>query len=154
MADYFCDSSALVKRHAEEVGTAWMQGICAPAAGNEVWAARVTGAEVVSAFWRKVRGGTMSTANATKVTRAFKDHFRNQYRVVEVRAATIEEAMDLAQQHGLRGYDAVQLASAKSVDADLQSMGLPPLIFVSADDDLIVAAQKEGLATENPNSHA
>jgi hypothetical protein len=32
--------------------------------------------------------------------------------------------------------------------------GLPPLIFVSADEDLLAAAQAEGLVTENPNLKA
>jgi hypothetical protein len=31
--------------------------------------------------------------------------------------------------------------------------GLPPLIFVSADDRLIAAAQAESLTADNPNSH-
>jgi len=53
------------------------------------------------------------------MTDDFKDHFRHQYRIVETRADTIEEAMHLAQQHGLRGYDAVQLAPAKFTDTNL-----------------------------------
>lgn len=153
MADYFYDSSGLVKRYANEVGTAWVQGICDPAGGNEIWVARVTGAEVVAAIWKKVREGLLSAADATTMTDDFKDHFRNQYRIVEVRSDMIEEAMNLAQQHSLRGYDAVQLASAKFADAQLKSARLSPLVFVSADDALLAAAHAEGLMMENPNHH-
>jgi hypothetical protein len=87
------------------------------------------------------------------MTDDFKDHFHNQYRAIEVRADPIEEAMSLAQQHGLRGYDSVQLAAAKILHVQRQAAGLPPLTFVSADDSLPAAAQAEGLTTENPNRH-
>jgi hypothetical protein len=45
----------------------------------------------------------------------------------------------------------VQLASAKWLNRQLLGVGLPPLIFVSADKELLAAAQAEGLVTENPN---
>jgi predicted nucleic acid-binding protein len=60
----------------------------------------------------------------------------------------------LIEKHGLRGYDAVQLASAILLHRRRQQLGLPPLIFVSADEDLLAAAQAEGLVTENPNLKA
>jgi predicted nucleic acid-binding protein len=153
MASYFCDSSGLVKRYASEVGTAWVQSITDPAAGHIIIVSRITGAEVVAAIWRKVREGTISAAGATLMSDDFKDHFRHQYRVVEVRAGVVEEAMNLVPQHGLRGYDTVQLASAKLLHLRRQAAGLPALTFVSADDALLVAAQAEGLTTENPNNH-
>jgi hypothetical protein len=36
----------------------------------------------------------------------------------------------------------------------MQNDGLPPLTFVAADDNLLVTAQSEGLAVENPNDHS
>lgn len=57
------------------------------------------------------------------------------------------------QNHRLRGYDAIHLATALTVNAALTAANLPPLIFVAADDDLLAAARAEGLATENPNYH-
>lgn len=150
MANYFCDSSGLVKRYASEIGTAWVQSITDPASGNMIIVSRITGAEVVAAIWKKVREGILSVADATTMTDDFKDHFYNQYRIVEVRADVIEEAMSLVTQRGLRGYDAVQLASVKILHMRRQAAGLPPLTFVSADDALLAAAQAEGLMTENP----
>jgi hypothetical protein len=35
----------------------------------------------------------------------------------------------------------------------LLANGLPPLVFVSADDNLMAAAQSERLAVDNPNLH-
>ncbi len=153
MADYFCDSSGLVKRYANEAGTAWVQGVCDPATGNAIWVSRITGAEVVAAFWRKARVGTVSAADATTMTDDFKDHFRHQYRSMDIGEALVEDAMILVQRHGLRGYDSVQLASAVALDAEKRAMGESPIIFVSADDSLLASAQAEGLTTENPNHH-
>lgn len=153
MASYFCDSSGLVKRYASEVCTAWVQSITDPAAGNIIIVSRITGVEVVAAIWRKVREGTVSAADAMLMTDNFQDHFRRQYRVVEVRMDVLEEAMNLVPQHGMRGYDAVQLASSKLLHLRRQAAGLPALIFISADDTLLAAAQAEGLTTENPNNH-
>ncbi len=59
--------------------------------------------------------------------------------------------MSLAEARGLRGYDAVQLAAGYAVNALCLTSGLPPLIFVSADNELNAAASSEGLIVENPN---
>jgi hypothetical protein len=61
--------------------------------------------------------------------------------------------MNLAQQYGLRGYDAVQLAAASELHTIRNSMALSPLIFISADNNLNSAAQAGGMMTEHPNEH-
>jgi hypothetical protein len=65
----------------------------------------------------------------------------------------IERAMTLAETHGRRGYDAVQLAAACEVNALSIVHGLPPLTFVSADNALNAAATGEGFSIDNPNAH-
>jgi hypothetical protein len=45
----------------------------------------------------------------------------------------------------------VQLASASIVNQSLMAHGLPPLIFLTADDRLIAAAHREAVTAENPN---
>ena len=57
----------------------------------------------------------------------------------------------LTQNHRLRGYDAVQLATAMAADQTFLGAGLLPVTFVAADSDLLAAAQAEGLSTDNPN---
>jgi len=54
----------------------------------------------------------------------------------------------------LRGYDAVQLATALYLHRIRQELGLSPLIFVSADENLNAVAEAKGLRAENPNLHA
>jgi len=53
----------------------------------------------------------------------------------------------------LRGYDAVQLATALAANRKRLNDGLGALIFVSADDELNTAAKAEGLSVENPNDY-
>jgi predicted nucleic acid-binding protein len=60
-------------------------------------------------------------------------------------------AAELAQRHLMRGYDAVHLAGAISLNRRLTAAGLPALIFVSAGEALCDVARAEGLAAENPN---
>jgi predicted nucleic acid-binding protein len=73
--------------------------------------------------------------------------------VIEITPAVITRAMQLAETHGLRGYDAVQLAAALIVQKMREVLGLSALELVSADRDLNDAAAREDLTVDNPNSH-
>jgi hypothetical protein len=73
--------------------------------------------------------------------------------VVEIGPALIDEAMRFATVHGLRGYDAVQLAALSSVQATLKKKQLPLPTLVAADHDLLAAAIAEGFTVEDPNTH-
>jgi hypothetical protein len=53
----------------------------------------------------------------------------------------------------LKGYDAIQLAAGLELKAALDRREIQ-LIFVSGDDQLLKAAQTEGLVTENPFDYA
>jgi hypothetical protein len=64
--------------------------------------------------------------------------------------SVIDLAVDLTQNHRLRGYDAIQLATALVTADALQSQALPSPIFVASDDDLLTAAIAQALSAENP----
>jgi hypothetical protein len=61
--------------------------------------------------------------------------------------------MALAETHALRGYDAVQCATAVLVHTERVALGMPPLTLVSADTALNTAAAAEGLLVEDPNTY-
>jgi hypothetical protein len=61
--------------------------------------------------------------------------------------------MALAETQGLRGYNAVQLAAGCAINELCVANGLSPIIFVSADEELNLAAVNEGLLIENPNQY-
>ena|ERR1051326_8243994 len=112
MAAYFLDSSALVKRYAAETGTAWVTGLIAPAAGNLVLVARITGVETVAALARKRKGNLLSQADTTTALATLRKELAGLFVTIEVTAALLTSAADLAEKHVIRGYDAVQLAAA------------------------------------------
>ncbi|MEA3346308.1 MAG: type II toxin-antitoxin system VapC family toxin [Chloroflexota bacterium] len=62
--------------------------------------------------------------------------------------------VELTQDHRLRGYDAVQLATALVTNAELVAQEYLPLIFIAGDEDLLAAAEAEYLSTENPLNQA
>ncbi len=152
MAAYFLDSSALVKRYANEVGTLWMTALLDPSLGNLFYVARITGVEVVAALARRARSANLTQPTAARTIAQFKSDFDTAFRHVEITPALTVSAMRHSERHVLRGYDAVQLAAALEVDYVLAQTHAP-LIFVSADKDLLAAASNERLMTEDPNDH-
>jgi predicted nucleic acid-binding protein len=153
MTQYFLDSSAPVKRYVSETGTQWVQSLHDPRAGHTRWIARITAAECIAALFRRVRMGQLSLLDAQQISARFRADIVADYRIVDITAAVIDRAMDLAEQFGLRGYDAVQLAAADLVNQQFLASGGSPITFVSADVDLNTAAQSLGLLVENPNAH-
>ncbi|MEK6287855.1 MAG: type II toxin-antitoxin system VapC family toxin [Acidobacteriota bacterium] len=83
----------------------------------------------------------------------FVSDFSTQYQPMGLTLELAEQAASLAEKHGLRGYDAVQLATAVEANQVRDSLGLSKLIFVSADRALNKAALSEALLTDNPNLH-
>ena len=153
MADYYADSSALVKRHVFESGSGWFQILTDPGTGHAIITARLSMAEVYSALNRRRREATLPTADYARIVTDFDALCVTQYTLVELTAPIVERARRLVEQHPLRAYDAVHLASALAVNESLMTAGLLALTFVSADQRLLQAAQLEGLATDNPNTH-
>jgi predicted nucleic acid-binding protein len=150
---YYLDSSALVKRYVAEQGTDWIGRLCAVEAGNILYTARVTGAEIAAALFRKAREGALAAPDAQAAITRFKADFRHRYQIVEITDELVETAMALVERHALRGYDAVQLAAALELQGTRASLSLTPIHFVCADDRLNEAADGEGFVAENPNRH-
>jgi hypothetical protein len=82
----------------------------------------------------------------------FRADWQEQYQIIEVSPELAERAMNLAEQHGLRGYDSVHLAAALALQEIRQDLGLTPRTFLSADDSQLQAASAEGMLVENPNT--
>lgn len=153
MAALFCDSSAIVKRYVNETGSNFVDGLADLQSGNVILLARITRVEIAAAIARQVRGGSIATTDAQNALVAFQHDLANNYFTIEITVVLLSRAMGLATKHALRGYDAVQLAAALEASDERIANQLPPLTLVSADDDLNVAAQAEGLNVENPNDY-
>lgn len=137
-----------------EQGTQWVHSITTPGAGNTVIIANITQAEIVSGASRRRRIGQISDRTAHAVRLVIDRHASREYMVVILTDQVLRQAEDLLEKHPLRAYDAIQLASALISNQQLLAAGLPFLVFVSADRQLLSAAASEGLNTENPNDHA
>ena len=147
------DSSCLVKRYVNEIGSRWVLSITDPVAGNEIYTVRITGVEIVSAVSRRKRDGTIISDDAAMVIATLENDLLNEYQIIEVTEQLVNRAMTLAEIYDLRGFDAVQLAAACEVQALCITSGIPPLSFLSADKVLNAAATAEGLSVDDPNAH-
>jgi hypothetical protein len=153
MSAYVFDTSGIVKRYVWEAGTDWVRASTDPAAGHRIYVARITVVEVASAISRRRRGGGLSAADAAVVLAEFRRDLSDAYLVIEVTSSLLDAAADAAEAHGLRAYDAVQLAAAFEMHQQRSALGLAPLILVTADRALFAAAAAAGLRVEDPNHH-
>ncbi len=153
MTVYYADSSALVKRYVNEIGSAWVQAFCQPAANHIIALAHVGLAEIAAALGVKYRQNVLTADVRDGLLRDLQRDGRDQYWLVDVDQPMVTDAIELTRRQKLRGYDAIHLACALFLENTLLRQGLPGLILVSADQDLLAAAQAEGLLTDNPNLH-
>ena len=105
----YLDASALVKRYVRERGTDDVNALMTAAAA--VATALVSRAEVAAALARAVRGRVLGADAGQRARRKFLRDWADLARV-PVTEALAARADYLAWSHGLRGYDAVQLAAA------------------------------------------
>ncbi|HET7386948.1 MAG TPA: type II toxin-antitoxin system VapC family toxin [Nocardioidaceae bacterium] len=136
----FADTSALVKLYADEPGAEQVRAL----AGLLV--AQIARVEVPAALWRKRRVGELSRADAALLLRDFEsDYFGTldeppRFVAVVADSAVLDSAARLCGVHGLRAYDAVQLACALATrEADPECR-----TFAAFDVQLCAAAHAEG----------
>jgi len=134
---YF-DASALVKRYVSEHRSD--ETIELSTSADVVATSLVSRAEVAAAFAKAVRTGLLSDEEARKAQRTFAGEWRDLARV-PVTEALVARAETLAWDHALRGYDAVQLASALTWQ---ESVGTD-IIIATFDTQLWKAARHAGL---------
>lgn len=152
MAQFFLDSSALVKRYVNEIGSSWIQEITRLAANHTLFTANITKVEVFSAFARLKREVRIDQNDLQSVIRLFQTDWNNQYHIVEMDGQIIEEACQLVQKYPIRAYDSVQLASAIVLFSYFQQASSTNFTFVTADTRLQEIARMTGLDVINPNN--
>lgn len=157
MAFQFFDSSSLVKKYISETGTNWVRNIFSAVPAHEIYVSRITEVEVTAAIVRRKKGGSLSASDAALAIQQLRSDFLTRFRILDVAANVATQACAVVETHALRGYDAVQLASAINIYNRLLSLGANPsqvsFTFISSDNELNTAAQIEGLTIENPNNY-
>ncbi len=152
MVNYYLDTSAMLKRYVDESGSAWLRAQVSSA--TSLVSSQLLVVEALSAFKRRVREGSLSPAEYQRVRDVFREDCRTTYQIVPPTTAVVDLACVLLERHPLRGYDAMHLATALTVQQALRRQDLPALIFLCADDGLNAAGAAEGLAVNNPNNHS
>jgi predicted nucleic acid-binding protein len=133
----FFDASALVKRYIRERGSASIRRLLDK---GRVAVARLSEVEVVSAFARLSREGSITAAQRDRVVTAFVADL-SAWTIVEITPDVARTARQLLIRYALRSGDAVQLASALMLS---ESIG-PLEAFVAHDARLTAVALAEGM---------
>jgi uncharacterized protein len=140
-----------VKLYADEAGHKAIRSLPAPLVVSTL--ARV---EVPAAIWRKHRTGEIDVDDALLLTRAFEVDYAGapgkppRFLAVEVSGEILERGAQLVADHGLRAYDATQLASAlliRELDQRCETLA-------AFDRGLLRAAISEGLKPFPPEQRA
>ena len=153
MAAFYFDTSAIMKRYdPRETGAQWVRSLFDVPRNNLYLFSQIVTVELASAFYRKWREGTFDDRELQVALDVFNQHALQFYWLEPVSELIIRAAAKLIARHPLRAYDAVQLATAISLHSDLQNSGVT-VLFLSADGQLVQAAQSEGLLADSPNLH-
>jgi len=133
----YLDTSSLVKLYVEETGSSEIERLAEEA--SLICTSVIAYAEARSALARLHRGGSLSTENHS-LAKAALDRDWASYLGVELPREVWRLAGDLAEVHGLRGFDSLHLASF--LHLEIVDLG-EPVEFSSFDDRLNAAAQAE-----------
>lgn len=155
MTFYFLETSALAKVYIRERGTGRVRAIVEEAIADPLLArihvSRLAFPEAMSAIVRRWNQRTVPDVRAKRMRSQLYMDFTSPafpFQVVEANRVIVDRGALLVAQHRLRAYDAVQLATALSV----QPLVRPPdrVVFVCADAALTRAARAEQLPTTDP----
>ena len=149
MSTIFLDTSALAKRYVAEVGSGWLKAQIEPTAGNISIIAELAIVEMFSLLVRKQREGHLALNDLLMLQNNFLLHAKSEYLVVLMDSPILVQARQLVTKHSLRTLDAIQLACAVDARTILQE----PMLFLSADTNLLRVVAIEGFPIDNPDQH-
>jgi predicted nucleic acid-binding protein len=132
----YLDTSALIKRYIWESGSEQIRGMFREKAF--IVTSKIAYAEVYAAFTRRRREGDLTPIQYSRICRLF-EHEWPAYLIVEVHDEILHLSRDLIKKYPLRGFDALHLASAKSIRQHLKIA----ITFGCADQRLLEAAKAE-----------
>lgn len=139
----FLDSSALAKQYLAEQGSQYVaQYFTAPATSVRIFVSALTYVEVIAAISRR------APALPVSVIEDFDADYRRGMQKIPLDRLIIEHAALLARTRRLRAADAIQLASVMRI-----AQRIPSTLLVTADLEMIIAAQAEGIQVENPDRY-
>lgn len=133
----YLDTSALIKRYIWEAGSEQVRQLFKDKA--MIITSKVAYPEVYAALTRRMREGDLTRDQHRQVCRLFEREWP-AYLIVEVHDEILRLSRDLIEKYPLRGFDAIHLASAKSIGKQLKTL----ITFGGADQRLLESAEAEG----------
>jgi predicted nucleic acid-binding protein len=133
----YLDTSALIKRYIWESGSKQVRQLFREKA--PVATSKIAYPEVYAALTRRMREGHLLSARYRHVCQLFEREWP-AYLIIEVHDEVLHLSRNLIKKYPLRGFDALHLASARSLWKHLST----PITFVCADQRLLESAQSEG----------
>ena len=134
----YLDTSAVVKLYLEELNSTLVERAVTNARVTAT--SLITYVEVRSALTRRFREDRYPAASRDQILKRF-EHDWNDHHIIAVNELLIRRAAALAQQHRLRAYDAMHLASVLELQQELRR----PVTFAAFDATLLRAAKREQL---------
>lgn len=148
MALYYLDTSALVKLYVREPGTERMLQLANRTASNQLAVLALAPVEIWSAVRRRERASEISRAAADHLLASFQRHMESKFLRQPVTDAILDESCNLIDKHALTAFDAIQLAGYFALRT-ASGKNIP--VFVSADRELIRAAEAEAVLVMDPS---
>lgn len=134
----YLDTSSLLKLYLEEHSAAATRRLFDEA--DAIGTSLITYVEARAALARAWRAGRLDQKAYKAALRGFELSWTG-FISVDVSESLVRQAGELAERHELRGYDAVQLASALVLKREIGES----VVFSASDDRLMEAALSEGL---------
>jgi predicted nucleic acid-binding protein len=134
----YLDTSSLVKLYVEEEDSTEVAHLVI---SSKVTATSLIAyAESRSAFARRYKEKAFTRREYEELITSFNADWEN-YLILRVQPDLVMKAGDLAEKHGLRGFDAIHLSSALRLKEEVSE----DVVFSCSDRILEKAAQQEGL---------
>ena len=134
------ETSNLVKLYVRESGSEEIKKTVAES--DAVATSIITYVEARAAFAKKAREKDITPPGYQTIKSDLERDWGSLF-VLNLTDSLTKSAADLSEKHGLRGYDAIHLASALEIKAAVATAA--PIVFSSADDRLCEAARREEL---------
>ena len=152
MPVFYLDTSAIVKRYRNELGTEAIDSLFdEPQDDTKFYTSFLTTLELTSSILRLVKGGQLGRSVADGMLARFRQDSHETIRVLPMTDAIVNDAVAVVERHQLRSGDAIHLATAAAIfrlAPDLEA------VLVSSDRELLVAAVDSGMGVLNPQDAA
>jgi predicted nucleic acid-binding protein len=141
----FFDASAVAKRYFQEIGSDRVNKLWG--GGEILFSLAILPCELISALNRKRRERTLPRGAYQTLKRQIAEDL-GKLPVILINAELIELSLRMLDAYPLKTLDALCLAGALSLQLALKEQ----VLFIAADQQLLHAAQAEGLPTLNPET--